>query len=139
MVNIIKNYLKQNLFYVSVIITGMVSLFTGMFIGKHPLAKKISPKKTIEGLIGGTLMGVFAACTFYLTAINPDIEISHLLIVTTTLSLMGQFGDLFFSAIKRHFGKKDFSNLIPGHGGILDRFDSIIFVIITAILFISVI
>ena len=126
-------------FFIITVMTDTFGLFTGMFIGKHPLAKKISPKKTMEGLIGGTLMGVFAACTFYLTVINPDIDIIHLLIVTVTLSLMGQFGDLVFSAIKRHFGKKDFSNLIPGHGGILDRFDSIIFVIITAILFMSVI
>ena len=126
-------------FFIITVMTDTCGLFTGMCIGKHSLAKKISPKKTIEGLIGGTLMGVFAACTFYLTVINPDIELSYLLIVTITLSLMGQFGDLVFSAIKRHFDKKDFSNLIPGHGGILDRFDSIIFVMITAILFMSVI
>lgn len=126
-------------FFIITVMTDTFALFTGMFVGKHPLARKISPKKTMEGLIGGTLMGVFAACTFYLTVINPDMNIIHLLIVTVTLSLMGQFGDLVFSAIKRHFDKKDFSNLIPGHGGILDRFDSIIFVIITAILFMSVI
>lgn len=84
-------------------------------------------------------MGVFVASVFYVTFINSLIDPIQLLIVTVTLSLMGQLGDLVFSAIKRHYDEKDFSNLIPGHGGILDRFDSIIFVVITATLFMSII
>ncbi len=138
---LIRNYSLLHILYLFIItvMTDTFALFTGMLVGKHPLAKKISPKKTIEGLVGGTIMGVFTACTFYLTVINPDINIAYLIIITLTLSLMGQLGDLVFSSIKRHYGKKDFSNLIPGHGGILDRFDSIIFVVITTILFIAVI
>ena len=101
--------------------------------------EKISPNKTIEGLIGGTLMGTFIPMVFYLTVINPNISMQILFIVTISLSLIGQLGDLVFSAIKRHYKVKDFSNLIPGHGGILDRFDSIIFVILGAVLFLSII
>lgn len=119
--------------------TDTFALFTGLLVGKHKLAEVISPGKTVEGLLGGTIMGVFIASVYYLTVINSSIDIINLLIVTTTLSLMGQLGDLVFSAIKRHYDEKDFSNLIPGHGGILDRFDSIIFVVITATLFMSII
>lgn len=135
-----RNYsLSYILFFLLITtVTDCFALFTGLLVGRHKLAETISPNKTVEGLIGGTVMGVFVATIFYLTVINSEIEILHLLIVTTTLSLMGQLGDLVFSAIKRHYDEKDFSHLIPGHGGILDRFDSIIFVVITATLFISI-
>ncbi|MDD6223816.1 MAG: phosphatidate cytidylyltransferase [bacterium] len=138
---IIRNYslLYLTYFFVITTMTDVFALFTGQLIGTHKLCPKISPKKTIEGLIGGTIMGVFTAIIFYLTVINANMNLTHLLIVTLTLSLIGQLGDLVFSAIKRLYGKKDFSNLIPGHGGVLDRFDSVIFVIITAVLFIGII
>lgn len=138
---LLRNYSLLYLLYLFLIttMTDTFALFTGMLIGKHKLAEKISPKKTIEGLVGGTVMGVFIASVFYLTAINSSANILSLVLVTTVLSLVGQVGDLVFSAIKRHYAQKDFSNLIPGHGGILDRFDSIIFVVITVILFISII
>ena len=58
--------------------------------------------------------------------------------ITLLLTIIGQIGDLFFSSIKRHYKIKDFSNLIPGHGGVLDRFDSIIFVVLTFILFMNI-
>ena len=86
-----------------------------------------SPNKTVEGLIGGTLMGTFVATMYYISVIDVY-NIGTVIIVTLLLSLLGQLGDLVFSFIKREFGKKDFSNIIPGHGGILDRLDSIIFV-----------
>ncbi len=137
---LMRNFSLWYLFYLFLIttMTDTFALFTGMLVGRHALAPKISPKKTIEGLIGGTVMGVFIASTFYLTVIDSSISIWVLIGVTTLLSLVGQCGDLVFSAVKRYYGKKDFSNLIPGHGGILDRFDSIIFVVITAVLFLSV-
>lgn len=137
----IRNYSLLYLVYFFIIttMTDSFALFTGMLVGRHKLAPKISPNKTIEGTIGGTIMGTFIAAVFYLTVINPDINLVTLILVTALLSLTGQIGDLVFSAIKRVYGKKDFSNLIPGHGGILDRFDSIIFVIITAVLFLSII
>ena len=138
---LIRNYSLLYLIYFLLIkvMTDTFALFTGMLVGKHPLAKRISPNKTIEGFVGGTLMGTFIPTVFYITAINPDISLFSIIAVTAVLSIVGQLGDLAFSAIKRYYGKKDFSDLIPGHGGILDRCDSIIFVVITAILFMSII
>ena len=115
--------------------TDTFALITGMLVGKNKLCPDISPKKTIEGLVGGTLMGTFIASAFYYTVINSSISIVFLLIVTVLLCLIGQLGDLVFSSIKRYYGVKDFSNLIPGHGGILDRFDSLIFVTLAFIIF----
>lgn len=119
--------------------TDMYAYWTGMLIGKHKLIEVISPKKTWEGAIGGTLFGVFISTTYYMVVLNPDADVLKIIFITTFLSILGQFGDLVFSAIKRHYGKKDFSNLIPGHGGILDRIDSIIFVMYGFMFFISMI
>ena len=98
----------------------------GMLIGKHKLTD-ISPKKTIEGTVVGTIMGVFIGTMFYHTLIG-DLNIIQTIIMSFVLTILSEIGDLVFSSIKRYFGKKDYSNLIPGHGGILDRFDSVIFV-----------
>lgn len=113
-----------------ILITTMTDTFayiTGYLIGKNKLLEAISPKKTWEGLIGGTIMGVFIASVFYISIVNPKIDLFVLVFITLFLSIIAQLGDLVFSSIKRYFGKKDFSNLMPGHGGILDRMDSIIF------------
>lgn len=120
------------------IITDTFAYITGYLIGRYKLLEVISPKKTWEGLIGGTIMGVFVSAVYYITVINPTINIFILLIITTFLSLLGQFGDLSFSAIKRYYGKKDFSNIMPGHGGVLDRLDSIIFVVLGYMFFITI-
>lgn len=120
-------------------ITDTFALFTGMLIGRHKLAPSISPKKTVEGLIGGVFMGTFVAVAFYTTVINPSVSLVLLIFVTAFLALVGQLGDLVFSSIKRSYGKKDFSDLIPGHGGILDRFDSLIFVTLAFIMFLGII
>ena len=74
---------------------------------------------------------------FYKTVINPEVVMSTLIIITAFLTIIGQLGDLFFSAIKRYFNTKDFSNLMPGHGGILDRFDSIIFIMLAFTFFMN--
>lgn len=118
--------------------TDIFAYITGMLIGKHKLLEEISPKKTVEGMVGGTLMGVFIGAMYHHTVIDPMFSKIEILAICTFLSLVGQYGDLVFSAIKRYFGKKDFSNLMPGHGGILDRLDSIIFVLLGFMFFITI-
>lgn len=98
----------------------------GSLIGKHQLTE-ISPKKTIEGSIIGTIMGVLIGCVYYNLAIG-GLGITEMIIVCLALTILSEIGDLVMSSIKRYFHKKDYSNLIPGHGGILDRFDSVLFV-----------
>lgn len=138
---IIRNFSIIHFIYFLVItcFTDIFALITGKLIGSIPLAREISPNKTLEGFIGGVVMGTFGGVLYYLTVINSEISFVNILIVTLTLSIIGEFGDLIFSQIKRYYNKKDFSSLIPGHGGVLDLFDSLIFVAITAILFISII
>lgn len=125
-----------------ILVTTMSDTFayvTGMLIGKHKLLESISPNKTWEGTIGGTLFSVFISTMFYITVINTGINIFKVVAISLFLSIIGQFGDLVFSAIKRYFGKKDFSNIMPGHGGILDRLDSIIFVLLGFMFFMTII
>lgn len=113
------------------IITDTFALITGRLIGKHKLLEVISPNKTWEGFIGGSLIATFVCTYFYLTVINNYASIYVVIFITLFLTIIGQLGDLFFSSIKRYYGVKDFSNIMPGHGGILDRLDSIIFVMLT--------
>ena len=133
---VVRNYSLDYLIYLLLItvITDTFALITGMYIGKTKLAPTISPHKTVEGFVGGVLMGTFVATTFYFTVIDPNISLAILILTTFFLAVVGQLGDLVFSSIKRTYDVKDFSNLIPGHGGILDRFDSLIFVILAFIL-----
>ena len=126
-------YILIYLFLIS-ILTDTFAYLVGSFFGKHKLAKNISPNKTIEGLVGGTLIGTVGAVIFYLFLVGTDKNIFLLILLTLILSLICSLGDLVTSSIKRNENIKDFSNLIPGHGGVLDRLDSIIFVAITYIL-----
>ena len=118
-------YLCIYIFIIS-FITDTYAYIGGVLIGKNKLTS-ISPKKTIEGSIIGTIMGSIIGTVFYNMLIT-DINLFMTLLMSLLLSIISQFGDLFFSSIKRYFDKKDYSNLIPGHGGILDRLDSVIFV-----------
>jgi len=96
---------------------------TGILIGKHPIAPNISPKKSYEGLVGSI---VFAS--LFAGLIGPkfvDIQFSEGLLIGFVLAISGTVGDLFESSIKRKLGIKDFSSLIPGHGGMFDRLDSL--------------
>lgn len=120
-------------------LTDSYAYITGSLVGKHKLLESISPNKTWEGMIGGTLFGVVISIIFYIVVVNPNVDLFQITLITLFLSIIGQFGDLCFSAIKRYFKIKDFSNIMPGHGGILDRFDSIIFVVLGFMFFISII
>ena len=110
-------------------ITDIFAYFTGYFIGKHKLIEDVSPKKTIEGSIGGI---VFCAASFALFGwivnqfFGQSANILFLIVSGVILSVVSQIGDLIMSVIKRHYGIKDFGKLFPGHGGMLDRFDSIL-------------
>lgn len=120
-------------------VTDIFAYISGSLIGRTKLLEDISPKKTVEGMIVGTLIGVFVSAMFYHTVIDVEFSKINLLLICAFLSILGQLGDLVFSAIKRYFGKKDFSNIMPGHGGILDRLDSIIFVILGFVFFLNLI
>lgn len=100
--------------------------FVGKLFGKHKFAPYVSPNKTIEGFIGGLVFGTLAAYVFSLFAFD-DIPTIKLVVAGFLISLLGQFADLMESMFKRRAGAKDSSSLIPGHGGILDRFDSTLF------------
>ena len=134
--NISLNYIIY-LFLIS-IMTDTYAYIVGRLIGSHKLLESISPNKTWEGMIAGTFFGVFIPTLYYVTAIDMNTSYLFIIVMTLFLSILGQFGDLVFSAIKRYFKTKDFSNIMPGHGGILDRFDSIIFVILGFIFFITI-
>ncbi|MDD2625447.1 MAG: phosphatidate cytidylyltransferase [Bacilli bacterium] len=119
--------------------TDSYALISGMLSGRKKLCPKISPKKSIVGLVVGVLCGTLIASTIYYITINDSVNLFALISITMFLSLISQLGDLIFSSIKRFYNVKDYSNIIFGHGGILDRFDSLIFVLIGYIFFISII
>ncbi|OIK15313.1 phosphatidate cytidylyltransferase [Bacillus sp. MUM 13] len=102
--------------------------FFGKAMGKRKLWPEISPNKTIEGFVGGIVCALIVAILFYFFS---DLEHSavKLLLISILISVFGQMGDLVQSAYKRHYGVKDSGRLLPGHGGILDRLDSLIFIL----------
>lgn len=108
-------------------ICDMGAYFVGVTCGKHKLCPEISPKKTVEGAIGGIVSAVVFALVF-MFAFSQTEKLVSTLILTVPLCIVGMMGDLFASSIKRSVGLKDYSNLIPGHGGVLDRVDSILLI-----------
>ena len=111
--------------------TDIFAYLTGKKLGKRKLCPKISPNKTVEGSIGG----IFASLSILLLAgkimeyvAGVDVRYLHLAFYGVSASIVGQFGDLSMSAVKRCLGVKDFGAVFPGHGGILDRFDSLLFI-----------
>ncbi|MFJ7729024.1 phosphatidate cytidylyltransferase [Neobacillus sp. NPDC097160] len=115
-------YILYSLFIVWATDSG--AYFIGKALGKRKLWPEISPNKTVEGFLGGVVCAVVVAFLFVLFT---DIK-GSIIGITVVLSIFGQIGDLVQSAFKRHFNVKDSGNILPGHGGILDRFDSLIFV-----------
>ena len=116
------------LIFIGAWITDIFAYFTGMLFGKHKLCEAISPKKTIEGSIGGVVFCAIAFVVFGFITLNKNAEIWKyitLVVMGIVISVVSQIGDLSMSLIKRRYGIKDFGNIFPGHGGMLDRFDSI--------------
>jgi phosphatidate cytidylyltransferase len=97
----------------------------GVSIGKHRLFERISPKKSWEGAIGGTLIAITAS--YFISGFIPEIKLIHWIAISILTVVSSTFGDLTESMFKRYFGIKDSGNILPGHGGVLDRFDSLFF------------
>jgi phosphatidate cytidylyltransferase len=102
------------------------AFFGGKLFGRHKLAERISPKKTWEGSIIGFVVTIIAGVVLW-NLVYPQISLIHFLAVTIIVGVFAQIGDLFESHLKRSVEVKDSSNIIPGHGGVLDRFDSLLF------------
>ena len=125
--------------------TDTFSYFSGVFFGKHKMAPVISPKKTWEGAIGGVLLaaamnvGVYFVASKFFSAPFTGWEWYAVIPISIILSVLSIFGDLSASVIKRNYGIKDYGNLIPGHGGVMDRIDSAVFVIPAMYAIVSVI
>lgn len=108
-------------------ITDSGAYLIGRKLGRNKLAPKISPNKTLEGSIGGTISAtIILAIYLYLFPVGDGFV--TMIILTLILSIMGQLGDLIESSLKRYYGVKDSGKILPGHGGILDRFDSMLIV-----------
>jgi len=123
--------LNYFLFLLSItIFTDTFAYIVGMLIGRNKMCPTVSPKKSWEGFIGGLVFGTFISTMLFITLFDYTGNIILLTCLVAFLSVIGQLGDLVFSAIKRNYDIKDFGNIMPGHGGILDRLDSIIFVIL---------
>ena len=111
---------------IPVIAYDIAGFFVGSQFGKTRLAPEISPNKTVEGLIGG-MTGSIAAALLIVKLIHPWGDLAHVFALGLTIAVMAPLGDLAESMLKRDLGIKDFGTLLPGHGGVLDRFDAILF------------
>ena len=121
-------------------VTDIFAYFTGMLFGKHKLIPAVSPKKTVEGAIGGVVFCVaffmgYGALVNYFS--QYDISLILLAIAGLLSALVSMIGDLSMSVIKRTYGIKDYGKIFPGHGGVLDRFDSILAVAIVMAIFLA--
>lgn len=114
------------------VLTDTGAFFVGRAFGSHKLARVISPKKTVEGAIGGVVLtfGVTLVGALIINRIGSMfVNVANICIFSVVGSVVGQFGDLAMSSIKRIAGIKDYGKIFPGHGGVLDRFDSLMFVL----------
>ncbi|MGT2667354.1 phosphatidate cytidylyltransferase [Streptococcus rifensis] len=111
-------------------VTDSGAYLVGRQFGRRPLALRVSPKKTVEGFLGGIISALIFAGIYliFFPSVKAGYSYVVMLLLVAVFSAFAQFGDLVESALKRHYGVKDSGRVIPGHGGILDRFDSLIFV-----------
>ena len=107
-------------------ISDVGAYMVGSFIGKHKLYERISPGKTWEGSLGATVLTI--ACSYIMSIWYPELALIHWVVISILVSVFGTIGDLVESMLKRQAGVKDSGKIMPGHGGILDRFDSLLFV-----------
>lgn len=131
----------QSMFLLIYVVIGVImndigAYFIGLLFGKHKMNERISPKKTWEGFVGGVVFSIVFSTVFALVCglidmpILPIFDLQHLyyiIVISILMPIIADIGDFVFSSVKRSFGVKDFSQLLPGHGGILDRIDSLIF------------
>lgn len=142
--NTVKTSLLLLFVFLATVLTDVGAYFVGVFFGKHKMNERVSPKKTWEGFFGGIVISfllsssialIFAACGY---PILPMFDVQHfyyILILSFLIPLFATLGDFVFSSIKRFWGIKDYGKLIPGHGGVLDRLDSVFFAaIISAVI-----
>ncbi|MBQ7363478.1 MAG: phosphatidate cytidylyltransferase [Clostridia bacterium] len=118
------------LVFISAWMCDSFAYFTGRLFGKHKLAPELSPKKTVEGSLGGVAFSIIG-CLLYgliIELIEPSLDANYIMLAVIGVvgAFVAQVGDLWASLIKREYGVKDYSRLLPGHGGIMDRFDSIL-------------
>jgi phosphatidate cytidylyltransferase len=131
---------------IATFVTDAGAYFVGVFFGKHKMNPRISPKKTWEGFFGGIAISCVVSFAFaFILALcgAPVLQIFSvdrwylILILSAIIPLFSTLGDLVFSSLKRHYEIKDFGRLIPGHGGVLDRVDSLLFAAIVSAIFVS--
>ncbi len=131
--SVIQIYSINSFIMLFIVIANYVSdtgaFFVGSLIGKHKLNERISPKKTIEGSIGGWIIAAAVSFAFgyYFLYLPSVLSFAEIIVLALLLPIVGQIGDLAFSLIKRNYNIKDFGNIFPGHGGMLDRVDSLLF------------
>ena len=119
------------LVFIGAWVCDIFAYFTGKFFGKHKLIPEISPKKTIEGAIGGTIFTIIAFALYVLIldkCFNYQLNYIVLIVLGLIVAIVSQIGDLIASSIKRQYNIKDYGFIFPGHGGVLDRFDSVMLV-----------
>lgn len=122
-----------------VIVTDTFAYFLGIRFGKHKLCPSISPKKSVEGAVSGLVIGGALSALFAIFTDLFNLHFSVVILLSFVLSVIAQIGDLVASKMKRNAEIKDFSNLFPGHGGVLDRFDSWMFTAMFLLLFVRVV
>lgn len=129
--NLENGYLLIWLVLIGAFVTDTAALFGGKFFGKHKLCPKLSPKKTVEGSISGIIgciIGTLVWCLISMLLFDKEPNYMWAVVVGLGASIISQLGDLSASRIKRQFGIKDYGKIFPGHGGVIDRFDSLLFV-----------